>query len=441
MREIKQKLFLTILILFSSALYAQKNYTLVERTDLRRYDNGIYKGLMSREVRSFISAARAPDGLRAGTDYAPDDTWYDGSFYVMEQMKHNAADVAAGIHDSVPAVFRIKSDGHLVMYEDNGYPSFRSFPAVSRTAQLKEGDSWTATGERAADPLNKGKVTRMPMEVKYDFIRNETYRGEKVYRLRASWATRYGALYTDPAGDPDLKSAQGSHSADIIVSCETLSAVLVRDSVAEEFTYADGNKIAFKGTITLFTEYPPAAPRDKLVPALQRIAEIEPGVNSAQRLQGDGSDNGTAGGLKEATPAQTDKTGSESLLAGDENHITVEDTGAGLRLSIQDLQFIPDSARLLPGENSRLDKIASVLKLAPDSQFLVEGHTASTGNPAGEMKLSQERAHAVASALAERGIPAGKFICRGYGAVKPVADNTTAEGKARNRRVEITILE
>lgn len=57
------------------------------------------------------------------------------------------------------------------------------------------------------------------------------------------------------------------------------------------------------------------------------------------------------------------------------------------------------------------------------------------------MKLSQERAHAVASALAERGIPAGKFICRGYGAVKPVTDNTTAEGKARNRRVEITILE
>lgn len=439
MREIKQKLFLTILILFSYALYAQKNYTLVERTDLRRYDNGLYKGLVSREVRSFISVSRAPDGLRSGTDYAPDDTWYDGSFYVMEQLKHDTADVTAGIHDSIPAVFRIKSDGHLVMYEDNGFPSFRSFPAVSRTDKLEEGDSWTSAGERAVDPLNKGKVTRMPMEVKYDFIKSEIYRGENVYRLRASWATRYGTLYTDPAGDPDLKSAQGSHSADILVSCETLSAVLVRDSVAEEFTYADGNKIAFKGTITLFTEYPPAAPRDKLVPALQRIAEIEPGINSAQRLQEDGSV--TAAGVKETTPAQTERKGSESLLAGDKNHITVEDTGAGLRLSIQDLQFIPDSAQLLPGENSRLDKIASVLKLAPDSQFLVEGHTASTGNPAGEMKLSQERAHAVASALAERGIPAGKFICRGYGAVKPVADNTTAEGKARNRRVEITILE
>ena len=108
---------------------------------------------------------------------------------------------------------------------------------------------------------------------------------------------------------------------------------------------------------------------------------------------------------------------------------------------MQNLQFKADSAELLPGEKERLDQIASILREVPESQFLVEGHTASTGNETGEIKLSGERAHAIAKELSLRGIPAEKFICKGSGSHKPVSDNSTPEGKALNRRVEITILE
>ena len=121
--------------------------------------------------------------------------------------------------------------------------------------------------------------------------------------------------------------------------------------------------------------------------------------------------------------------------------ITVDQTPAGLRLTIQDLQFEADSAKLLPGEQKRLDNIAAVLKEAGQSQFLIEGHTARVGSTDGEMELSLSRAHAIAEELAKRGIQAGRFICKGSGGNKPVADNSTAEGRARNRRVEITILE
>ena len=119
----------------------------------------------------------------------------------------------------------------------------------------------------------------------------------------------------------------------------------------------------------------------------------------------------------------------------------VDNTEAGIRLTMQNLQFKADSAELLPGEDKRLEQIAELLKLADGAQFLIEGHTASTGYEAGEMKLSKERADSVEKALAAHGISSERFICKGSGGKKPVASNDTPEGKAKNRRVEITILD
>ena len=105
------------------------------------------------------------------------------------------------------------------------------------------------------------------------------------------------------------------------------------------------------------------------------------------------------------------------------------------------MQFKADSDELLPGQTEVLDNIASVLKEAPQSQFLVVGHTASTGNPKGEQILSEKRAYSIALELTKRGIPSEKFICKGNGGRNPIADNATEQGKKKNRRVEITILE
>ena len=78
--------------------------------------------------------------------------------------------------------------------------------------------------------------------------------------------------------------------------------------------------------------------------------------------------------------------------------------------------------------------------MVPKGQFLVEGHTASTGRPAGEQKLSEQRARRIAEELAARGVDAGAFICRGWGGNRSIASNDREEGRAENRRVEITIL-
>lgn len=446
-----------------------RNYTLVERTDLRRYENNRYVGLLSREIRSFIS------------NYGD---LYEGSFYVSQDTVRASLSVADQIHDSIPSKFRISDDGNLTMIEDYGYPTFRSFPAFSAN-RIKHGDSWQAKAERAVDPLNKGIVTKIPMYVQYTYTGDENVRGEDVYVLTAKWATRYGQnIYMDFGGDKELKQATGSHNATMYVSKVTGNAIVVRDSVDETFVYNDGKAVTFKGTISLFTEYPPAVDRSKIIRALQRVAAIDgdeakllaqvatktdgaqskagskyadvakisSGSQSSRDAQSTAYSQSKPGSQKSASSkpsaesiskavAAVSKSLSDQAIAAASKPIKVENTTAGIRLTIQNLQFKPDSAELVSGESLRLDQIASVLREVPESQFLVEGHTAATGNETGEMRLSALRAHKIAKELSKRGIPQEKFICKGSGAHKPVADNSTPAGKAVNRRVEITILE
>ena len=77
----------------------------------------------------------------------------------------------------------------------------------------------------------------------------------------------------------------------------------------------------------------------------------------------------------------------------------------------------------------------------PDLGAIIEGHTDSTGSADFNLELSQRRASAVMGFLAGQGVPPEKLKAVGFGMQQPVADNATAEGRARNRRVEIVISE
>ena len=456
-------------------------YSLVERTNLRRYVNGKYVGLTSREVRSFVSPSEPPlMRFKAKGSVYENDQWYDGSFYVMEETLRNSQVAGAGIHEAVQSVFHISKNGQLTMYKDNGYPSFRSFPAYTAD-KVNVGESWKAVAERSVDPLNKGVFTKIPMQVLYTFSCAETYKGQAVYRIKAIWQTYYDAQNRDFGGDSSLQKARGGHKADIIVLQETGEPILTIDNVDETFFWIDGTQVNFKGTITLFTEFPPAFDSQRIMAALNRVATVKGGkTGTDKKFSGTeksvsggtvaGSGKLTASGKKTGADAvktekfvpdgifdnfdknETVAKNTKNTVSGEKtvlekvddvlpkNNIVAEEVSAGIRLSIRDIKFAPDSAQILSGESERLDEIAEVLKMAPNAQLLVEGHTASVGKPAGEQKLSEQRAHKIAEELKARGVKAGAFICRGFGGTKPVASNETNEGRAQNRRVEITIL-
>ena len=122
--------------------------------------------------------------------------------------------------------------------------------------------------------------------------------------------------------------------------------------------------------------------------------------------------------------------------------VTVREEEEGISISLEDIGFYPDSSVMLPGEQAKLDRIAQILMRYPERDILVSGHTALAGTAEGRMNLSIERAKAVADYLLSRNVrSADRIVIRGYGAERPVADNSTEDGMRRNRRVEITILE
>lgn len=108
---------------------------------------------------------------------------------------------------------------------------------------------------------------------------------------------------------------------------------------------------------------------------------------------------------------------------------------------INDVLFEFDSARLTAADKSKLDLITTRLKReAPSAQLRVSGHTDSVGRDAYNQKLSEKRAMSVTDYLVSSGIPRSSFVSvQGAGESRPVADNSTANGRALNRRVEIQI--
>jgi outer membrane protein OmpA-like peptidoglycan-associated protein len=101
--------------------------------------------------------------------------------------------------------------------------------------------------------------------------------------------------------------------------------------------------------------------------------------------------------------------------------------------------FASGQSTLLPAARAQLGKVATVLLQNDERHLTIEGHTDSQGSDGYNRALSQRRADAVRSFLEQRGYRANRMVARGMGEGSPIADNTSAEGRANNRRVEIVI--
>jgi len=100
------------------------------------------------------------------------------------------------------------------------------------------------------------------------------------------------------------------------------------------------------------------------------------------------------------------------------------------------ITFDIGKANIKPESMTEINRIAQLMKDNSDLKFEVQGHTDNTGTVAGNQKLSEQRAQAIVNKLVEMGIAANRLSAKGMGQSAPLADNSTDEGRAKNRRVE-----
>ncbi len=108
----------------------------------------------------------------------------------------------------------------------------------------------------------------------------------------------------------------------------------------------------------------------------------------------------------------------------------------GKAIVLEGIVFATGKADITPESESRLEKAYNTLEQNPDIMVEIRGYTDNVGKKAVNMKLSQARADAVKAWLVKKGIAADRITAKGFGPENPIADNKTAEGRQKNRRIE-----
>jgi outer membrane protein OmpA-like peptidoglycan-associated protein len=291
--------------------------------------------------------------------------------------------------------------GRLTIDPQYYMPVVRNVP-VFPGRDLKPGDTWTAEGHEMhdfRDSFGIAEPYRIPFTATYTFLGDRKWR-DKSY---PAFSVRY-RIFIEPRavrGRIWPQRIQGASDQLVFWNSELGQEKAYREDFRMIFDLSDGRTIEYRGK-----------------------AEAE--VVESRRMD------------KEKMAGEI--TGEIERMGITGTSVRVVDEG--IAISLENIQFTPDSAELLSNEKEKLDKIAEILLRYGDRDILVGGHTALAGTEEGRMNLSRERASAVADYLIAKKVRSpDRMVVRGYGAEKPLADNRTREGMNKNRRVEITILE
>jgi outer membrane protein OmpA-like peptidoglycan-associated protein len=299
------------------------------------------------------------------------------------------------------SVFERDRQGHISIDEGYFMPVVRNVP-VFPLGDLKPGDAWSAEGHEVHDFRDSFGISdpyRIPFTANYTYLGARTWRGKEY----PAFSVSYRVLEEPPAVQGRIWPRRIIEASDQVLywDFELGQARSYEEEFRVVFELSNGRTIEYRGSAE---------------------AEIlESPVMDKQRLAGE-------------IERDIDRLGIED--------VTVRTVEGGIAITLENIQFDADSSALRPDEAEKLEKLGGILLRYQDRDILVGGHTAMAGTEEGRRRLSQERASSVADYLIEKEIrKADRVVVQGFGADEPLADNGTEDGRRRNRRVEITILE
>jgi len=322
----------------------------------------------------------------------------DAEFFLTESDRRFGE--AVGVTDRYASTFTRTPRGNMAIDERYIMPVVRDFPRFPEEA-VSPGDEWFAPAWEVHD-LSEGYGLADPLVFEavasYRYVGAEVWNGATRHRIDA----RYGIAHRERRSAAVYPATVTGESRQRLYWNEEAGRLAgVEEAYWIQFVLSTGQTILYEGTAR--TEVIDARPIDR--PETVRSLEAEV----------------TRQGIRD---------------------VVVEEDDEGVSIVLEDVRFPPDSAELLPTEQERLRRIGELLEGWRDHDILVTGHTALAGTAAGRQALSIERARRVGEFLIAEGARAPESVLyRGVGAAEPRGDNATEEGRRRNRRVEITILE
>jgi outer membrane protein OmpA-like peptidoglycan-associated protein len=121
--------------------------------------------------------------------------------------------------------------------------------------------------------------------------------------------------------------------------------------------------------------------------------------------------------------------------------LDVQEVTASKNIVLNNINFESGKTNFNVASSTDLDKLIQFLKDNPSLKLEIQGHTDNVGTAVGNVKLSQARANSIVNYLVKKGIESNRLFAKGYGSSKPLASNTSSDGKAQNRRVEMKLVE
>ena len=174
--------------------------------------------------------------------------------------------------------------------------------------------------------------------------------------------------------------------------------------------------------------------------AAQAAADQAARDRSAAQAQQRAAEAETEKARQAAAQAEAEKAQLRAQLLNQLNSILqTRDSARGLIVNMSDVLFDTGSYTLKPGAREKLAKISGIVLAHPGLSLQIEGHTDSVGGDEFNQQLSERRADSVRDFLAEQGVAPSTITAHGFGKTQPVASNETAEGRQRNRRVELVV--
>lgn len=300
------------------------------------------------------------------------------------------------------SVFARKKTGELTISNDIYMPTVRNVPVFPQK-KIKKGESWTAEGKEVQDvrkAFNMDRALIFPFNAKYTYV-DDLKQNDKILNvIEVTYDFEYENIESNLEKGETLLSSTGFSKQTLY--WDNKKGIL--DNYTEEFQIRIkdiyGNYYIFQGS------------------AKAEITEYK-SLND------------------ESTIKQIQDTLDEMNL----NDISVKKGEKGLTISIENIQFEADSNILRDSEKLKLQKIAQILNQY-SNDLLITGHCAERGTAKARQKLSEERAESVAAYLEQIGVRDEYHIFTlGKGSTEPIASNMTESGRAKNRRVEITIMD